>query len=184
MQITLRRAHAVQRSIDEAIASLNKPMVIDMSIYDSVDVIETATDAFLTSLDMRTDLLKAKYEIRNMVAEANFKAGIDELLVQQEAVNELIKMVTLVTKAPLAKTEEAVKAQKQKLLSASDSNYYSDSFSVSLISEDIMRQAKNTLAELKKEKVSIQDKLLEANVANSITLSDSVVETLKTAQLL
>ena len=75
MKLTLRKANAVQHSINEMIKSLDLNTTVTLNEFVEVkDQIQAVRDRFWTHSATRNKLILSLYEIRQMVANANAAA--------------------------------------------------------------------------------------------------------------
>jgi hypothetical protein len=84
-------------------------------------------------------------------------------------------------------SSEVLTGKLEKLKTRDESSYYGDSndnVTTSIISSEKMLEFTETLKCLKKEKQSLQDKLLELNISNYIELSDESVSILQKESLI
>lgn len=180
MQVTLRKANAIQNSINEALKALEFNTDVSINQFQTVEtVIQDASSVFRANLERRTKLVSTLYEIRKNVAKANSSSGIDSMLAdvaRQE--KDLVFFSTLAKKQSV--TDSAVLQGKLKKISERKENdyYHKDEVETSILSKQDIAEYNSTAASLKKAKQKLQDELLELNVRTVITLSDDAVKTL------
>lgn len=176
MKVTLRKANALQTAISEAVAGLELATDIAINEFEAPSVkIKEAKDKFSTHMATRNKLVGVQYEIRRAVARVNAEAGINDLLADLAMIEKNITLYTRFAKLRPAMDSEVLngKLTKIKLRGAEDQFYgREDHVQTSIFAEAEIEDFKSRLAELKKQKVNLQDSLLELNVENSIELAD------------
>jgi hypothetical protein len=186
MQLTLRKASAIQKLINEEINSTSLTTKVSIGRFD--DPVKKRDEAITKTNDAITKkgaLLNALYAIRNQVAAAGQAAGVGDILTQVALIEKLSGMLK-----PLAGIEafvvdrETLAAQFKDLTEdkESKSRYSSDrreTFDTSTVYQLSADTWKENLGQFRKEKQALSDKLLELNVRTEITLDAATVETLK-----
>ena len=81
MNINLRRAAALQNTIQEVIRTMNPVTTIHLNEFQDPELTIAQAHAELTkNLGRRDGLIMALYEIRRLAGDANSAAGIDRRL--------------------------------------------------------------------------------------------------------
>jgi len=187
MKISLRKADAIQRSINEVINALALPTEVSINEFERpTDKIQIVKSKFSADLAKREALLDVLYDIRVAVGMQNEGNGVN---VRLAAVARLEKEITLIKR--LAGTAPAVsqdvligKLGKIKGREPDPYNRFDDEVRTSIFDESDILGFKEKLAELKLRKQAIQDELLELNVRLQIELSDNAVAVLEQASVL
>ncbi len=174
MKITLRKANALQQAITEAIAGLELATDVTINEFEvPATKLEDAKNKFFSNLSNRNDLLSVLYEIRRDVARANATAGINDLLAEVAMVEKDIALYTRLCKTRPALEQEVVVGKLNKLKSRSEDQFYGreDHLQTSIFSENEVSGFKTGLLHFKKQKIELQDSLLELNIKTEIEIS-------------
>lgn len=184
MQINLRKAAALQTAINETIRAIKLPFTVTITQYeDESSVLDRATDQVMLAVTRRSDLTRAMYEIRQQIGEANHTNGIDALLNSIAYTAKQIEYAVAITVEPVRQPPEVIKGKLDRMRSTTEETY-STSVSTGVLTETDMALFQQSLQDLKKERLKLNDDLLAANVSTKITLSDRVVELLKRENLI
>lgn len=190
MNITLRKANAIQNSIQEAIRGIKLDFTVELNEFQDVKAeLKKANDQLIANDARRQKLLMAVYNIRGLVGTANSASGIDLKLATAAFVDKRIAQLEEFTKAA-EMTDLAVltgKLEKIKALKGEARSRiygYGDTVSTSVVTKEQIEQAKNEIKNLKKQKQKLNDEILELNIKTEIPLSDEVVQTLQAEGLI
>jgi hypothetical protein len=179
MEMTLRKAAALQLAINEQIQQTEMPVTVTVTRYvNPAEVTDKGRKKFIAGLAKKRDLLGALYSIRNRVAGASEKAGVSTLLAKIAHADKLIGILTsLAAVKDFEMTDTQLLAAQDDLKRDSTADarlsyMRRDQFEASLISEAAVTAFKDEIANLKKEKQELSDLLLTANVTSKISLSE------------
>jgi len=169
MQVSLRKANALQVLINEALKGLEFKADVSINEFQApAKEIELAKQKFDRNLQRRGNLISALYDIRTKVASANAENNIDNLLADLARIEK-----DLVFFAPFAKanvqTDLKVIGGKLEKIANPDSD---------------LEDFRSNLSLAKKKKQALQDALLEANVRTTIELAAGTVEVLKAEDII
>ena len=90
MNINLRRAAALQNTIQEVIRTMNPVTTIHLNEFQDPELTIAQAHAELTkNLERRDSLIMALYEIRRLAGDANSAAGIDRRLTDAALLEKL-----------------------------------------------------------------------------------------------
>jgi hypothetical protein len=190
MNITLRKANAVQNSIQEAIRGIKLDFSIEINEFQDVAVeLKKANDLLISNDARRQTLLMAVYNIRGLVGTANSASGIDLKLATAAFIDKRISQLEEFTKAAEMTEMAVLTGQLEKIRNRKDDSRASlygvkDSVSTSVVTEEQIEQAKTEIKLLKKQKQKLNDEILELNIKTEIPLSDEVVQTLQAEGLI
>jgi len=188
MNITLRKANAVQLSINEMVRGLSFDTSVSLNEFeDATAQITAVRDVFDTHRATRTKLVSALYEIRKAVAGANADAGINDMLAEVAQLEKEIQFYNIfATKTP--RLSDAVIAGKMDKIknTSEESRMYgrSDTVDTSIFTKQEVEEFKRTVADLKRQKQKLQDTLLELNVQTEIQLDEETARFLERADIL
>jgi len=186
MNISLRKANAVQNGINEALKGIEIKTTLELNEFqDVVAELKKANDVLFTNDSRRQRLLLALYNIRGLVGAANASSGIDMKLATAAFIEKRIGQLETLSKLE-AVTDLAVingkleKIRNDKSESARRSIYgYNDTVSTTVVSAEQISQVKTEIQNLKKQKQKLNDEILELNIKTEIPLSEDVVATLQ-----
>jgi hypothetical protein len=187
MELTLRKANAVQVAINDAIKAL--PLTTEITINEFEDVetqINVARDRFWENSSTREKLVAALFDIRAKVAQANASSSINDMLTSAAAIEKQIGFnSTMASKGPQVPLPVLVGQIKKNANSKDDGfGYNSRPVNTSIFTEAEIEDFKRNAALLKKVKQQIQDKLLELNIHTKIELETRTVEILEKVGIL
>ena len=191
MNLTLRKANAVQAGINDAIKSIDIKTSVELNEFQDVAVeLKKANDTLFANDARRQRLLLALYNIRGLVGAANAQSGIDMKLATAAFLDKrLAQLETLAKLEPV--TDLAVingkleKIRNDKSETSRSRIYgYNDTVSTTVIGAEQIAQVKTEVQNLKKQKQKLNDEILELNIKTEIPLSDDVVATLQAEGLI
>ena len=187
MNITLRKANAVQLSINEMIKGLTFETSVSVNEFEDHSAqIEAVRDVFMTHTATRSKLVGALYEIRKAVARANADESINDMLAEVAMLEKEIQFNnTYATKA--ARLSDAViegKIAKLKDGKEDRYGYGREAVDTSIFTKAEVEDFKRTVADLKRQKQALQDTLLELNVQTEIELDEETARFLERADIL
>lgn len=180
MEITLRKANALQSEIRKAISSSGVQDTLSITEFtqDVAGVLENSMDAFAADVVRKVALNTALFNIRKSVAQANAKSGISDILADVQTVDAVMAVYSGVATKAVAKTLDEITARVEKIKTApadARSSIYGDRYNnvdTSVVEQGTVDLAKTKVKELKRQKQTLQDKLLTLNVNTTITISE------------
>jgi len=190
MNITLRKANAVQNSINEAIQSIKIETTVNLNEFqDPVETLQKANDTLFTNDARRQKLLLALYNIRGLVGTANAGSGVDVNLAKAAFIDKRIKQLEELSRATVVGDIAVLTGKLDKIKArpadARANMYgYSDTVETGVIAPEQAKQIKDEIKNLKKQKQKINDEILELNIKTEIPLSEDTVATLTAEGLL
>lgn len=191
MKITLRKANAIQASIQEAIRNVKVETNVELNEFQNVESeIQNARAKLLEGDKRREALLKALYGIRGAVGTANATATISDSLAQAAYLDKRIGQIEALATASVQTAKEVLEGKLDKFRkepgeSSRRSLYgYNDTVSTGVMTQSLIDSYKDEVKALKKQKQSINDKILELNIRTEITLADETVATLQAEGLI
>lgn len=190
MNITLRKANAVQNSINDVVKNIKIDLSIEINEFQDVEaVISAANDQLIVNDGRRQQLTMALYNIRALVGTANAASGIDTALAKAAFIDKRIAQLEQLASASELIDLTVIKGKLAKIQNDKGENRsrvygYSDTVSTGILSKEQIHQAKTEILNLKKQKQKLNDEILELNIKTEIPLSDDTVTLLKTEGLL
>jgi uncharacterized protein YdcH (DUF465 family) len=191
MNITLRKANALQNSIQEAIKGIKVDLSVEINEFQSVEEVLTKANATLIENDgRRQQLTMALYNIRALVGTANTASGINTMLAKAAFIDKRVGQLEELSKSSEITSLDVIKGKLDKIRNDKGDNSrrssiygYSDTVSTSVLSKEQISQAKAEVLNLKKQKQKLNDEILELNIKTEVPLSEDVVATLQAEKL-
>jgi uncharacterized protein YdcH (DUF465 family) len=187
--INLRKANAIQSEIRKAISSSGVSDTVSITEYttDVAGAVEKAKQEFATDVIRKVGLNTALFNIRKSVAQANANMGISDILADVELIDATMAVYSNVATKQVAKSMSEITARIDKLKAtptdaSARSAIYGDRYNnveTSVVEQSTIDAAKAKVKELKRQKQTLQDKLLTLNVTTVINISDVDVMVLK-----
>ena len=191
MNITLRKANAVQHSITEAIKNIKIDLTVEINEFQTVeDVITKANSVLVENDGRRQKLTMALYNIRALVGTANTASGIDTALAKAAFIDKRIGQLEELAKATEITALDVIKGKLDKIRNDKSESTrsriygYSDTVTTGVLGLEQIAQAKAEVLSLKKQKQKINDEVLELNIKTEIPLSEDVVAVLQAEALI
>ena len=178
MQITLRKANAVQSEIRKAIAAKNVSDTVNITEFTkNVDgVLSKAMTDFTTDVTRKVALNTALFNIRKNVARVNASAGVSDILADIELIDANMAVYSAVSTKDVAKTLTEITARIEKMKASTASatdRIYGDRYNTvetTVVEQSVIDGSKEVVKKLKREKQALQDKLLTLNVNKTIDI--------------
>lgn len=190
MNITLRKANAVQNSINDTIRDIKIVTTVELNEFQEVaSELQSANNKLFIDDARRQKLLLALYNIRGLVGAANAQNGIDMKLATAAFLDKRISQLEELSRSETVTDLTVINGKLEKIKNLKDEARsrvfgYGDTIKTGIISKEQLQQIKSEIMNLKKQKQKINDEVLELNIKTEIPLSDDVVNTLTTEGLL
>ncbi len=188
MNITLRKANALQHSINEAIRGIEIRAVASVNEFENTaSVLKKAKEVAVADIARVGVLNDILFEIREAVGHANDKVGVSTKLAKAARLAKDIERFTYLSNVQASLSPELIAGKLDKIRNtpATSRSYgYSDEVTNGIFTEDEIAEFKGKVASLKKEKQSLTDTILELNVQTTITLADSSTAVLEKENLI
>jgi hypothetical protein len=181
MNITLRKASALQNRINETINDIRIETYVDLNEFqDAKEVLATANQTLFDNDARRQQLLLTLYTVRSLVAAANSASGVDLKLATAAFIDKRIAQLDPIAHLPERESLDIINGRLAKIKAqepSSRSRLYGDQDSVktSVVDSDQIKLIKQEILSLKKQKQTINDEVLELNIKTEIPLSDESV---------
>lgn len=187
MNITLRKANALQHAIQDHIKSIDVTTSISLNEFQSPQTeLSTARKTLIVNDKRRADLTMALYAIRGLVGNANAQSGVSDLLARAAYVDKRIGQLKGLSDSTAVNAEAVIDGKLQKLRETEGKNRmygYNDTVNTGVLTQEQIDSFKADMNALKKEKQSINDKVLELNIRTEVALTDEIVQILQSEQL-
>jgi hypothetical protein len=185
MNITLRKANAIQNSIQEALKGIKVERTVSLNEFQDVATeLQKANTTLIENDARRQKLLLALYNIRSLVGAGNAQSGIDLALSKAAFIDKRIAQLEDFANAEVMTDLTVLTGKLDKIKNRKDdggrsSIYgYGDTVSTSIVTQDQIDQAKAEIKNLKKQKQKLNDEILELNIKTEIPLGEDAVATL------
>jgi len=191
MKITLRKAHALQKELLNEVRKLNFDTEIEINEFEYPErKIADSNDVFTDQMEKRKDLLDTLYVIRKAVAKANHEKDVDFILADVARLDNDIGFYNRVTSLSEPRVNgDVLKGKLEKIAKREDdgsSRIYGrspDIVTTHIFNQEELKNFELQLAEVKKEKQKLQDRLLEINFQTEVELADEQEAVLRAANL-
>ncbi len=190
MNINLRKANAIQNSINDLLKNIN---IIDTVSLNEFEVAEAkvtlAQNESHRAYQRQVALVEALYDIRSKVANANHDARITDMLTEVARLDKLISINQKMADRSVRLSTEVIEGKLNKIRNMKDEgrslvyDRYNE-VSTGLATEVSSQSYKEIVAANKREKQRMQDAILEANVRTEITLNPVTETTLQSEGLI
>jgi hypothetical protein len=186
MQVSLRKANALQVAINEALKGLEFKAEIAINEFQKPEAtIEAASKTFFTNVDRRGALLRALYEIRKAVSAANAANDIDNRLADLALLEKDFAFFSAQAKVKERLDAEVIHGKIVKIANRTEDSYYAKAeVETSVFTKEDIKTLNGLAVAAKKAKQKLQDELLELNVRTTVNLSDEAVATLTAEDIL
>lgn len=171
--LSLRKANALQVSINDALKGLDLSTTVSLNEFQEPSkVLKEAVVKFEAAAYSRLQFQSSLYNIRKLVAKANAASGINDVLADLAQEEKNIVFYTTLTKAGVQTDVTVITGKLDKARARVEDaySYRSNDVTTSILTEENIQSYKGLLQDAKKNKVKLQDKLLELNVKTTITL--------------
>lgn len=186
MKITLRKASALQNSIQEAVKNIDITVKVELNEFEDARIaMGKANDKLVQADQRRVALTKTLYVVRAQVGTANAECGINERLAKAAYIDKRIGQLTaLISAEAVQDSITVIEGKLEKLKAPESANSrrslygYSDTVGTGVLSQAQVDAFKAEQLALKKDKQKLNDEVLELNVRTEIALSDETVAVL------
>jgi hypothetical protein len=190
MNITLRKANALQTAINDAIKSIDFETTVKINEFQDADtIISEAEKIFAQNMVKRDGLFNTLYEIRKAVSKANDSVGVSQRLADVAHLEKQITFFGGLATKPVREDAKVIAGKLDKIRNRKDESRaslygYNDDVTTSILDKDEVEGFKKLAAVSKKNKQKLQDELLELNVKTEITISEQAVKILQAEGLI
>lgn len=183
MNITLRKANALQNAINDALKHIDVKVKVSLNEFEDAEgVIAGSAAEAKKNLARKVDLTNALYTIRSAVGASNHLVGVDAKLTELARIEKQIQLYSAYIGTEVREASAVIAGKLKKLSEAEAKSRiygYGDTVDTSVFTADDVAGFRAVVANLKKQKQSLQDAVLEANVRNEVVLDEAVVKTLQ-----
>jgi hypothetical protein len=189
MNISLRKANAIQNAINDTVKSIKINLTADFNEFQDPAVELQRLNAELFANDQRrADLLTAQFSIRGLVGAANATSGVDAKLTQAAFIDKRIGQLEVLASAEVMTEMNVILGKLDKIRNRKEESRASlygrdDTVHTGLLTKDQIESAKGMIRDLKNQKQKLNDEILELNVRTEIALTAEVEQVLRTEGL-
>ncbi|MGL6053490.1 MAG: hypothetical protein ACRC16_26540 [Aeromonas salmonicida] len=191
MKISLRKAHALQQEIRRMMGEWSPSVVVklDESVSSDAlpDLVESHRENYTAQLARYTALSETLSAIRARVATANQESGVDEMLSELAHLDRMIRLCAdaagMIGEAVDAENTPAIQFKLDALRNQDRKSMYrmDSDVRVALRGRDELHCESSAF---RRQRVAVNDRLLEANVGSKIELTDREVQVLRDSRLI
>lgn len=181
MRITLRKASALQQSIQEAVKAIDVVVKVELNEFeDPASKLTTANAELVGKDNRRASLTACLYDIRSLVGTANAASGINDRLAKAAYIDKRLgQLAGLVQAEALQDSALVINGKIEKIRNDKGESRrtlygYNDTVSTGVLTQDQITVFKNQILELKKSKQKLNDEILELNVSTEIEIPSEV----------
>jgi hypothetical protein len=190
MNITLRKANALQTAIQDHIKTIDVILSVSLNEFQSFEpVLQASRDTAVANDFRRTLLTRAVYTIRSLVGRANVESGVADLLTEAAYLDKRLAQLKTLTESKVVEDSTVILGKLEKIRNDKNENSrrsiygIQDTVDTGVLTLEQIDGYKSEIRGLKKIKQSISDKVLELNVRTEITLDEATVVLLQAEQL-
>lgn len=191
MKITLRRAAKLRNKVDGRITELRRELRnthIYLNVHDPrpTKVISDARDRYLAVLARANALTDVLGHLRMEIGRVNSREGINALLTEMATIDQKLALAEDVAGATpsLSESQILARVEAERKMSENGNVHRGPDMTVYVLNAEVIRSAKETVANLTRRKESIQDAIEKVNAENDVQLSDEVFDVLKAEHLI
>lgn len=179
MNITLRKASALQTAIQEHIKTIEVKAVVALNQFQGDAVLEGARQTAIDNDVRRAELTRVLYSIRAQVGDANMMTGITRKLAEAAFIDKRVgQLQAMISSENLQEDSAVINGKLEQLRNDKGETRsriygYHDTVNTGVFTAVDIANFKSTQQALKKEKQKINDEILELNVRTEITIKDS-----------
>lgn len=181
MKISLRKANALQQSLNDAIGLINLKTSITVNEYtDPIEQMDIAREKLGDQIQIKLSMLNILYYIRTLVAEANNSSGLTKKLTECAKIDRQLEICNEIVSCKTAEIPEVIRGNLAKMTSITDPRYYNfNEVTTSLFTENDIINSHKDISDLKKQKQKLKDEILNLNIITEIELEKGAVEFLE-----
>jgi hypothetical protein len=190
MNVSLRKANAIQNSINDIIKGIKINLTAEFNEFQdpAVELQRLNTEVFIND-QRRSDLLTAQFSIRGLVGAANATSGVDAKLTQAAFIDKRIAQLETFAGAEVMTDMAVISGKLEKIRTRVNDNSRAsiygrdDTVHTALLTKAQIDTAKSMIRDLRNQKQKLNDEILELNVRTEITLTNDVEQILRTEGL-
>lgn len=181
MKLTLRKANALQNTIQTSLNAVSIRNTVDINEFQDVDTqIEKANAELMANDVRRSDLLMSLYTIRSLVGQANAEVGITGRLTHAAFIDKrLAQLESLINAAGQLGDVDVIKGKLEKIKARPADSRVSiygrdDEVTTGVLKPAQVETIRDIIKDLRKQKQELNDSILELNIKTEIELSEEI----------
>lgn len=185
MNISLRKANAIQTAINDTMKGIKTTLTADFNEFQDPAVeLQRLNTEFFANDKRRSDLLTAQFSIRGLVGAANATSGVDAKLTQAAYIDKRIAQLETISGAEAMTEMTVIVGKLDKIRNRKEDSSRSiygreDTVHTGILTKDQIDSAKAMIRDLKNQKQKLNDEILELNVRTEIVLTAEVEQVLR-----
>lgn len=189
MQITLRRASALQNAVRQQIGTIQVGDSAEISALANLPVtVEAKRDELLARYNRKRELIKALYALRTSIGKANAEAGIDALLTRSAHTQALIELHLPLASAKVREDADLLDRRAKRAAALPEANAFartaSEMLTVAVLLQEDILKADAEVKSLRRLKTDLADELATLNAKTCIVMDEATAAVLKTEGLI
>ena len=189
MKITLRKANALQTAIQDHLKGIDVATSLALNEFQVPQAeLSIARNTLVVNDKRRADLTLALYTIRGLVGNANATSGVSDQLARAAYIDKRIGQLKGLVESSMVESDAVINGKLEKIRNdkSERGGFYgrNDTVDTGVLTPEQINQYKTDMSSLKKEKQSINDKVLELNIRTEVVLTDEIVQILVAEQLI
>lgn len=175
MNITLRKANALQNAIQDHIKTIEVKTSVSINEFQAPGgEMSRALDTVVSNDRRRADLTEALYKIRALVGKQNVYVGVSDHLARAAYVDKRIAQLKTLAESSVAENLDVINGKLDKIRNdkSDRGGFYGrqDSVETGVFTTAQIDGFKAEMQALKKEKQTINDKILELNIRTELNV--------------
>lgn len=193
MDISLRKAAALQLAIGETLKQLRLGATLTLSIYEDAaeERVLAGSEAWAKTLARRGALLDALYAIRTRVGAANQTSGVDDRLAELARLEKDVQLYTTLAQSEPREAPEILKARTDRMRTREAAplgrfggvQEMPETVQVGLFDAERIEGFRSELRRISRRRQQLKDELLELNAGTRVNLDPATVSTLQLEEL-
>jgi hypothetical protein len=180
-KINLRKANAIQGAINNLMREITVKTTVSLNEFeDTAQRITSANTDAMAADARRGDLLMAVYSIRTMVGVANAQSGIVSKLTHAAFIDKrLVQLTEMGNESNVMINATVIQGKLEKIKNRKEESHRSlygreDEVTTGVMTQEQVDNVRKVIAELRKQKQSLNDEILELNIRTEIELEPTV----------
>jgi hypothetical protein len=182
MKVNLRRAAALQHTIQEALRGIELQALVNLDEFQDAEAVIREQHARLeANLERRHELNLVLYSIRQAVSQANHTAGVDMRLADIACQEQHLKDLATLSAVAERVNPVVIQGRLEKIRrdTSDRPRVYDNTVETSVLSAEDLHAYRRGMQILRKQRQDAQDEILNLNVRTEIELSDHAVHVLR-----
>jgi vacuolar-type H+-ATPase subunit I/STV1 len=185
MNVTLRKAKALELSMQDAIRSIKVEATVQVNEFEPFrDRLIKASDLVMANDTRRHALLKAQYKVRSNVGKCNATSGINDRLAEAAYVDKRITMISDILVSGAVESDVVLEGKLNKIRNRKEDSASfryglgEDGVTTGVLAESVRKHFELEVKELRKRKQRLNDEILELNIRTQFELDAESVNLL------